>query len=243
MTCMDIRTRPVVLELVKASRVYGQGASAVMAMRDVSISIREGEFLTIAGPSGSGKSTCLNILGCLDTPSSGTVFVVGSAVTQQSVEDRAIIRRKHIGFVLQSPNLIVRMTALENVELPLIYRGYSKSERRRRSQQALHAVGLGNRTAHLPGELSGGQQQRVAIARAIVARPRILIADEPTGALDSITSNGIIDLLYELNRDQRLTVVLVTHDRSIAERSPRLCNFHDGRLVADQKQWRRDHAH
>ncbi|MEQ1712360.1 MAG: ABC transporter ATP-binding protein [Hyphomicrobium sp.] len=234
--------RPVLLELAAASRVYGRGEGTVVAMMDVDLPIREGEFLTIVGPSGSGKSTCLNILGCLDLPTSGHYFLAGEAMSMLRPEARAVMRRDNIGFVLQNPNLIARMTALHNVELPLVYRGLSRSERRTRARMALESVGLGDRVGHHPDELSGGQQQRVAIARAIVTNPRILIADEPTGALDTVTSAGILNLLFELNRMMRLTVVMVTHDRSIAERSPRVCVFRDGRLVSDEIRGRSLHA-
>jgi putative ABC transport system ATP-binding protein len=238
----DRGDRQVLLELSGATRTYGRGAGTVIALRDVDLVIREGEFVTIAGPSGSGKSTCLNILGCLDMPTVGTFRLAGETMTDMPPERRATMRRDYIGFVLQSPNLISRMTALQNVELPLIYRGLAREERRRRAQHALESVGLGERMTHCPDELSGGQQQRVAIARAIVARPRILIADEPTGALDTVTSGGILDLLFQLNRTMRLTVVLVTHDPSVSERSPRLCIFRDGRLVSDETRKRHAHA-
>lgn len=242
MSIRERADRPILLELSGATRAYGRGSGTVIALRDVDLTIREGEFVTIAGPSGSGKSTCLNILGCLDMPTFGTLRLAGQKLGELSPEQRATLRRDYIAFVFQSPNLIGRMTALENVELPLIYRGLWRDERRQRAKQALESVGLGPRTTHRPDELSGGQQQRVAIARAIVSRPRILIADEPTGALDTVTSAGILDLLFELNRTMRLTVVLVTHDQSIAERSPRLCVFRDGRLVSDELRKRRAHA-
>jgi putative ABC transport system ATP-binding protein len=233
--------RPVLLELSGVTRTYGRGTGTVVALRDVNLTIREGEFVTIAGSSGSGKSTCLNILGCLDMPTLGSYRLAGEKMADLPPERRATMRRDYIAFVLQSPNLIGRMTALQNVELPLIYRGVGREDRRQRARHALESVGLGPRTNHRPDELSGGQQQRVAIARAIVSQPRILIADEPTGALDTVTSAGILDLLFELNRTLRLTVVLVTHDQSISERSPRLCIFRDGRLVSDER--RRRHAH
>jgi putative ABC transport system ATP-binding protein len=243
MSTFEHDSRPKLLELVGVSRTYGHGSGTVTAIRDVNLTVREGEFLTIAGPSGSGKSTCLNILGCLDMPSSGSYVLAGQQMEQLTSEKRALLRRDHIAFVLQSPNLIGRMTALQNVDLPLIYRGLSREDRRQRAQHALEAVGLGHRLTHRPDELSGGQQQRVAIARAIVSKPRILIADEPTGALDTVTSAGVLDLLFELNHTMRLTVVLVTHDQSIAERSPRLCIFRDGQLVSDNIHRRRAHAY
>lgn len=242
MSIGDRHDWPVLLDLSGATRAYGRGSGTVVALRDVDLTIRQGEFVTISGPSGSGKSTCLNILGCLDMPTLGTFRLAGQKMAELPPERRATMRRDYIAFVLQSPNLIGRMTALQNVELPLIYRGIARDERRQRAKQALECVGLGSRTTHRPDELSGGQQQRVAIARAIVCNPRILIADEPTGALDTATSAGILDLLFELNRIMRLTVVLVTHDQSISERSPRLCIFRDGRLVSDETRKRRAHA-
>ncbi|MCB1520798.1 MAG: ABC transporter ATP-binding protein [Hyphomicrobiaceae bacterium] len=224
------------MQLRAASRVYGQGKSAVMAMRDVDLAIDEGEFITIVGPSGSGKSTCLNVLGCLDAPTSGSYRLGGRPLEGLAPVERAVMRRDHIGFVLQQANLIARMTALQNVELPLTYRGAGRAERRDRARAALRAVGLEDRLDHHPDELSGGQQQRVAIARAIVSKPRILIADEPTGSLDSGTRTTILDLLFSLNRDMGLTIVMVTHDPAIAERSPRVCGFRDGRVITDVRQ-------
>jgi putative ABC transport system ATP-binding protein len=230
---LDRIVRPNVVRLSAVSRVFGEGSNCVKAMRDVDLEIDEGEFVVIVGPSGSGKSTCLNILGCLDTPTSGQFRLFGNSTNAMPPERRAMLRRDNIGFVFQSPNLIGRMTALRNVELPLIYRGARRNDRNERACRALQAVGLDQRLSHRPHELSGGQQQRVAIARAVVTSPRLLIADEPTGSLDSVTGSGIIDLLFKLNRTMGLTVVLVTHDQKVADRSPRVCTFRDGLLVSD----------
>ncbi len=198
---IDDRGRPILLELSGATRAYGRVPGTVVALRDVDLKIHEGEFVTITGPSGSGKSTVLNILGCLDMPTLGIFRLAGQSVVELTPEQRARVRRDHIAFVLQSPNLIARMTALQNVELPLVYRGSTREER-----SGLARAGARSRRPWIsndprPDELSGGQQQRVAIARAIVTKPRILIADEPTGALDSVTSAGILDLLFELKPD------------------------------------------
>lgn len=235
------RNTPLV-ELIGASKIYGKGATAIPALSNVYLKIGPGEFVTIVGPSGSGKSTCLNILGCLDMPTSGRVLLGGRDVSALSPTERAGYRRDHIGFVFQGPNLIPRMSALRNVELPLVYRGVSREERRRRAASALEAVGLTNRMLHLPNELSGGQQQRVAIARAIVGRPRLLIADEPTGALDSKSGGAILALLGKLNRQSSLAVAMVTHDASIATQAPRQIMFQDGVLISDETRRHSSHA-
>lgn len=232
----------VLARLVRASKVYGTGATAVHAMRNVDLAVSEGELVTIVGASGSGKSTCLNMLGCLDVPTSGSLVVDGSDIVRASGEQRAQVRSRAIGFVFQGANLIPGMSALRNVELPLIYRGFARAERIARAKAALAAVGLGDRLSHLPAQLSGGQQQRVAIARAIVSRPRLLIADEPTGALDSRTGGEILGLIEELNRARGIAVVMVTHDPAIAERNPRLVVFRDGEVVRDETRWRRTRA-
>ena len=232
----------VLARLVRASKVYGTGAPAVHAMRNVDLAVSEGELVTIVGASGSGKSTCLNMLGCLDVPTSGSLGVDGSDIVRASGEQRAQVRSRAIGFVFQGANLIPGMSALRNVELPLIYRGFARAERIARAKAALAAVGLGDRLSHIPAQLSGGQQQRVAIARAIVSRPRLLIADEPTGALDSRTGGEILGLIEELNRARGIAVVMVTHDPAIAERNPRLVVFRDGEVVRDETRWRRTRA-
>ncbi|HXG52807.1 MAG TPA: ABC transporter ATP-binding protein [candidate division Zixibacteria bacterium] len=222
--------------LRKVTKVYGVGTAAVHALRGVDLRIERGEFVAVMGPSGSGKSTCLNILGCLDTPTSGSYRFEGVEVRDLSRVQRARLRRYFLGFVFQGYNLLNRTSALENVELPLIYRGYPVAERRALARRALEAVGLGGWESHTPSELSGGQQQRVAIARAIVTAPRVLFADEPTGNLDTARSREIMDLLDALNRDRGITIVLVTHERDIAAYARRVVRFVDGRVESDEGQ-------
>lgn len=220
------------LELRAVSRVYGHGAAAVRALDRVDLAVRAGEFVAITGPSGSGKSTVMNILGCLDRPSSGSYCFAGRPLEKAPREVLALVRRHFIGFVFQGFNLLPRTSALENVELPLVYRGLPAAERRARAQAALARVGLADRARHTVSELSGGQQQRVAIARALVSEPLVLLADEPTGNLDSKTSHEIMALLCTLNRSG-LTIVLVTHEADIAAYAQRELRFVDGRIVAD----------
>jgi putative ABC transport system ATP-binding protein len=219
-----------VIELQNVSKVYGTGGAATHALRGIDLGIERGEFVAVMGPSGSGKSTCMNILGCLDTPTSGTYRFQGVDVGRLSRNQRALLRRHALGFVFQGFNLLNRTSALENVELPLIYRGAPAGERRTRAGQALAAVGLTGREAHTPGELSGGQQQRVAIARAIVTNPAILFADEPTGNLDSATSLEIMALLTALNAERGITIIMVTHEPDMARFATRIVNFRDGRI-------------
>ncbi|MGE0083069.1 MAG: ABC transporter ATP-binding protein [Desulfococcaceae bacterium] len=223
-----------VIEFEKVSRVYGSGSSTVTAMQEVNLQIRAGEFLAVMGPSGSGKSTCMNLLGCLDTPSSGIYRFRDVDVGKLSRDERALLRRHYLGFVFQGFNLLNRTSAVENVELPLVYRGTPAAERRKMAMQALEKVGLKDREHHTPGELSGGQQQRVAIARAIVTEPSVLLADEPTGNLDSVRSREIMELLCEFNRSQGITVVMVTHEPDMAEYASRMIHFLDGRVVSDR---------
>ena len=204
----------------------------VHALRDVSLDIAEGEFVAIMGASGSGKSTLMNILGCLDQPTSGSYHLAGEAVERMEPNQLASVRNRRIGFVFQQFNLLARTSAQENVELPMVYAGVKAAVRRERAQQALQRVGLGERMGHTPAELSGGQQQRVAIARALVNQPQLILADEPTGALDSQTSEDIMRLLAELNQ-QGMTVVLVTHEADIAAWARRKLVFKDGQLVQD----------
>ncbi|MGF1650251.1 MAG: ABC transporter ATP-binding protein [Hyphomicrobiaceae bacterium] len=230
------------LSLRTVSRAYASGTGVVHALHGVDLRIDHGELVAIVGPSGSGKSTCLNLVGCLDSPTSGVLEIEGLPVAALSQEQRAALRRDLIGFIFQGANLMPGMSALRNVELPLIYRGVSRIERRKRAALALTAVGLAHRLHHTPSQLSGGQQQRVAIARAIVSKPRLLIADEPTGALDSRTGAQIIQLLNELNRREGMAVVIVTHDRSVADIAPRIITFRDGRVVADQIRARSAHV-
>jgi putative ABC transport system ATP-binding protein len=215
------------------TKVYGTGEAAVRALAGVDLSINDGEFVAIMGPSGSGKSTAMNIIGCLDTPTSGAYLFRGIDAGRLERNQRALVRRHFLGFVFQGFNLLPRTSAVENVELPLIYRGMPFRERRRHALHALARVGLENRANHTSSELSGGQQQRVAIARAIVTNPRVLVADEPTGNLDTKTSGEIMDLIGSLNRDQGITIVMVTHETDIAAHARRIINFVDGRIASD----------
>jgi len=219
--------------LAGVAKVYGQGQAAMTALRGIDLRIGEGEFVAVMGPSGSGKSTCMNILGCLDTPTSGAYLFKGADVGKMSRNGRALLRRYHLGFVFQGYNLLNRTSALENVELPLIYRGVAASERRALALRALEAVGLRGWERHTPGELSGGQQQRVAIARAIVTEPAVLLADEPTGNLDSARSREIMDLLARFNREMGITVVMVTHEAEMAAYARRVVRFLDGMIEDD----------
>ena len=205
----------------------------MQALRGIDLDISAGEFVAIMGPSGSGKSTCMNILGCLDTPTAGSYRFKGVDVGSLSRNQRALLRRHYQGFVFQGYNLLNRTSALENVELPLLYRGASASERRARAREALKTVGLTGWETHSPGELSGGQQQRVAIARAIVTKPAVLWADEPTGNLDTARSREIMELLTRLNRDQGITVIMVTHESDMAAYATRIIRFMDGLVASD----------
>jgi len=217
------------------TKTYAMGDQTVHALRGVSLDIAEGEMVAIMGTSGSGKSTLMNILGCLDQPVSGSYLLAGEAVQDMAPDALASIRNRRIGFVFQQFNLLARTSALENVELPMVYAGIKAPERHARALEALQRVGLGERAHHTPAELSGGQQQRVAIARALVNRPQLILADEPTGALDSETSEDIMQLLIDLNR-QGMTVVLVTHEPDIAAWARRKLVFKDGRIVEDTMQ-------
>jgi putative ABC transport system ATP-binding protein len=214
-------------------RTYGKGSAAVQALKGVSFKVEPGEFLAIMGPSGSGKSTMMNQLGLLDRPSSGRYQVDGVEVSRLSEDELAELRNQKIGFVFQGFHLLPRTTAMENVELPLVYRGMPARQRRERCKEALTSVGLGHRLDHHPAQMSGGEQQRVAIARALVTRPAILLADEPTGNLDTRTSLEVMRILQELN-DAGLTVLLVTHEPDIALYTRRLITFRDGRILRDE---------
>jgi putative ABC transport system ATP-binding protein len=220
-----------VIKVENLHKTYEMGDTKVHALRRVSLDIRRGEFVAIMGASGSGKSTFMNLLGCLDTPSGGTYLLENTNVALLSRVELAKIRNRHVGFVFQGFNLLNRTSALENVELPLIYAGMRAAERHRHSRAALEKVGLGGRIDHIPSQLSGGQQQRVAIARALVNRPSILLADEPTGNLDSRTSIEIMHIFQELNEKENLTIVLVTHEPDIAEFARRVIHFRDGRVM------------
>ncbi|MGH6866646.1 MAG: ABC transporter ATP-binding protein, partial [Methyloceanibacter sp.] len=217
------------------SKTYRAAEVETTALRDVNVDIREGEFVAIMGTSGSGKSTTMNIIGCLDRPTSGSYLFNSVEVAQLERKQRALLRRNYLGFVFQGFNLLARTTAVENVELPLIYRGMGFRERRALSLEALDRVGLKPRANHTPGELSGGQQQRVAIARAIVTKPYVLLADEPTGNVDTKTSNEIMDLLVGLNREQRITILMVTHEPDMADYADRIVHFLDGQIASDSR--------
>jgi putative ABC transport system ATP-binding protein len=221
------------IHLTDITRTYGTGQAAFQALRGISLDIHEGEFVAIMGPSGSGKSTVMNILGCLDTPTSGYYAFQGVQVSQLDRNQRALLRRHFLGFVFQGFNLLARTTALENVELPLIYRGEPMASRHIAARAALKQVGLEGWEHHTPAELSGGQQQRVAIARAIVTRPTVLLADEPTGNLDTKTSHEIMELIASLNREHGITVLMVTHEPEMAVYATRTLRFVDGLLDSD----------
>ncbi len=224
------------IQLRGVTKVYGTGGAAMHALRGIDLRIDGGEFLAVMGPSGSGKSTCMNILGCLDTPTAGTYQFKGVEVGKLTRNQRALLRRQYLGFVFQGYNLLNRTSALENVELPLIYRGVPAGRRHEQARHALEVVGLKGWEGHTQGELSGGQQQRVAIARAIVTEPAVLLADEPTGNLDTARSREIMDLLTALNRDQGITVVMVTHEPDMAAYARRTVRFLDGLVETDGPQ-------
>jgi putative ABC transport system ATP-binding protein len=225
---------PNVIELDQIHKIYKTGEIEVHALRGVSLKLRRGEFVAIMGTSGSGKSTTMNIIGCLDNPTSGTYMLDGQNVSDLSKDQRADIRNRKIGFIFQGFNLLARTSALENVELPMLYAGVETTERKRRSLEALWSVGLKGREANHPSQLSGGQQQRVAIARALVNRPSLILADEPTGNLDSRTSVEVMEIFQRLNREQGITLVLVTHEPDIAEYADRVVVFKDGKIKSDE---------
>jgi len=220
------------IELKGITKIYRMGTQTVHALRGIDLTVQDGEMVAIMGPSGSGKSTLMNMIGCLDQPTAGSYRLDGIDVSEMSDDELACVRNKKIGFVFQQFNLLARTPAIKQVELPLMYAGYGRRERRQRAQQALHAVGLGNRMDHRPDELSGGQQQRVAIARALAIRPAIILADEPTGNLDSRSGEEILNLFDQLHA-QGITVVFVTHDADIAARVERVIHIRDGLIVDD----------
>ena len=222
------------IEVNKINKVYSLGDIAVHALHDVSLNIGKGEFVAIMGPSGSGKSTFMNILGCLDKPTSGTYMLEGIDVSHMGRDELAVIRNKKIGFVFQGYNLLARTSAVENVELPMLYNNVSAKERRQKAEYALRVVGLAGRENHHTNQLSGGQQQRVAIARAMVNQAPIIFADEPTGNLDTKTSVEIMELFVKLNGESNITIILVTHEPDIAAFSRRVIKFLDGRIVSDE---------
>ncbi len=221
-----------VIQTSDISKIYQMGSETIRALKSVTINIEQGEYVSFMGPSGSGKSTLMNMIGCLDTPSGGSYILNGQDVSDMTENELAEVRNKEIGFVFQTFNLLPRASSLENVALPLIYAGYSKSEREDRAQAALAGVGLGERSFHKPNELSGGQRQRVAIARALVNDPSIILADEPTGNLDSKTSYDIMDLFRDLH-DKGNTIIMVTHEDDIAEYSHRIVRLRDGLVESD----------
>jgi putative ABC transport system ATP-binding protein len=223
------------LEMQGVTKVYGQGEAAFQALHGIDLAVHAGEFVAIMGPSGSGKSTVMNILGCLDIPTTGAYLYRGEHVEQMSRRQRALLRRHYLGFVFQGFNLLARTSALENVELPLLYRGEPRAARHKAALEAMDAVGLHGWETHTPGELSGGQQQRVAIARAIVTHPQLLLADEPTGNLDTKRSREIMELLVGLNRDKGITVLLVTHESEMAHYAKRVVHFVDGMVDSDYR--------
>jgi putative ABC transport system ATP-binding protein len=226
------------IELQGVTKVYGTGQAAMVALRGIDLQIEEGEFVAVMGPSGSGKSTCMNILGCLDTPTEGNYRFKGIEVGRMTRNQRTRLRRFFLGFVFQGYNLLNRTSALENVELPLMYRGVPAGPRRKRALEALDTVGLSEWKSHTPGELSGGQQQRAAIARGIVTEPAVLLADEPTGNLDTARSREIMDLLTALNRDRGITIVMVTHEAEMAGYAKRIVRFLDGLVDSDGQNGR-----
>ncbi|QJX79897.1 ABC transporter ATP-binding protein [Priestia megaterium] len=221
----------MLISLEEINKQYTVGDEVVKALDNVSLEIEKGEFLAIVGPSGSGKSTLMNILGCLDIPTSGKYILDGITIEDAKENELSTIRNQKIGFIFQNFNLLTKLTAIENVELPLIYRGVKQTERRKIATESLEKVGLGERIHHLPTKLSGGQQQRVAIARALAGNPPILLCDEPTGALDSVTSRAILELLKELNK-QGHTIIIITHDLEVANQAKRVVQIKDGKLAS-----------
>ncbi len=230
----DSSAAPPLIRLRGISKRYGSGATEVMALDHIDLDVQAGEFVAIMGPSGSGKSTAMNIIGSLDTPSDGQYLFQGVPVEGLTRDQRALLRRRYLGFVFQGFNLLARTSAQENVELPLLYRGESAARRRQLAAEALAAVGLQGRERNTPAELSGGQQQRVAIARALVSQPAVLLADEPTGNLDSQRSREILELLRRLNEERGITILMITHEPDMAAYAQRLVRFVDGKIASDQ---------
>lgn len=231
------------IEITKITKTYGSGETAFQALKDVSFTIKDGEFIAIMGPSGSGKSTLMHILGCLDTPTSGTYFLDGKDVSMLTDEELADIRRLHVGFVFQAFNLLPRTTVMRNVMLPLIYAGVNAEERETRSKKALLAAGMTeSHFSHMSNQLSGGQIQRVAIARALVNDPSLILADEPTGNLDTKTGEIVLGTFQKLNREHGRTIILITHEHDVAEHAERIISLRDGILVSDSRSHSRRHS-
>lgn len=220
------------VELKNIFKIYSDGDSEIRALDDISLKIEEGEFVAIVGQSGSGKSTCMNIIGCLDVPTSGTYMLNGIDTSTMHEDELASIRNKSLGFIFQQYNLIPKLNLLENVELPLIYRGYPQSKRHKMAIESLERVGLADRATKFPSQLSGGQQQRVSIARALAGNPPVILADEPTGALDSRTGREILEFIKKLNKEGT-TIILITHDNGIASEAKRLVRIQDGKIIED----------
>ncbi|MEM5521777.1 ABC transporter ATP-binding protein [Sulfitobacter sp. AS59] len=229
-----VDTAPLI-EFREVAKIYGHGEAEVRALDGASFKIETGEFVAIMGPSGSGKSTAMNLIGCLDSPTSGEYLFHGVPVASLSRDQRALLRRSYLGFVFQGYNLLARASALENVELPLIYKSVARAERKQRALEALNKVGLKGREHHTPSELSGGQQQRVAIARALIGNPDVILADEPTGNLDTKMSREIMELLCDLNDNEGMTIIMVTHEEDMAEYAHRLIWMVDGKVERDGK--------
>ena len=225
-----------IIRTIGLSREYTMGAETVRALRGVDLAIARNDYVAVMGPSGSGKSTLMNLIGCLDTPTAGQYWLNGVEVSKMSEDELARVRNREIGFVFQTFNLLPRATAQHNVELPLVYSGVSSKERKERATEALRSVGLADRATHKPSELSGGQRQRVAIARALVTRPSIILADEPTGNLNSQTSEEIMKVFTELHENQGQTIVMVTHEHDIAEHAARTVTLHDGLVSSDRRK-------
>ena len=232
---MKTQTKPLI-ELQGVTKVYGSDEAKTYALRGIDMKIYEGEFVAIMGSSGSGKSTAVNIIGCLDDPSDGSYYFQGVDVRALSLNQKAILRRNYMGFIFQGFNLLGRTSALENVELPLIYRGTSAKKRKEVSLASLAKVGLQNLSHHQPSELSGGQQQRVAVARALVTNPLIMLADEPTGNLDSVNGKEVMLLLQNLNKEQNITIIMVTHENEMAAYADRTIVFKDGLIISDARE-------
>ena len=235
LTGLDDDSEEHIIEFLNVTKTYGQGSSAFQALRGINFQIARGDFVAVTGPSGSGKSTVMNILGCLDTPTSGSYLFNGMPVDQLSRNQRALLRRHFFGFVFQGFNLLPRTTALENVELPLLYRGMPAKARRAAALEALELVQLQDWKTHTPAELSGGQQQRVAIARALVTNPEVLFADEPTGNLDTHRTHEILELITSLNRRRHITMLIVTHEPAVAAYTDRTIHIVDGRVDGDNR--------